>query len=54
MIWGSLRDPPRAGADDPGYGFATKIVDGDGDGVNEAVIYDRRYLWVHRAAEPAP
>jgi len=45
---------PRARADDLGYGFATKIVDWDGDGVNEAVIYDRRYLWVYHAAEPAP
>jgi hypothetical protein len=41
--------PPKARADDLGYGFATKIVDWDGDGVNEAVIYDRRYLWVYRA-----
>ncbi len=43
--------PPGARADDLGYGFATKIVDWDGDGVNEAVIYDRRYLWVYRAEE---
>jgi hypothetical protein len=42
--------PPRARADDLGYGFATKIVDWDGDGANEAVIYDRRFLWVFRAA----
>lgn len=41
--------PPRARADDLGYGFATKIVDWDGDGMREAVIYDRRYLWVYRA-----
>ncbi|MBM3861298.1 MAG: hypothetical protein FJ395_16850 [Verrucomicrobia bacterium] len=39
--------PARARADDLGYGFATKIVDWDGDGVNDAVIYDRRYLWVY-------
>ncbi len=42
--------PPRARADDLGYGFATKIVDWDGDGQREAVIYDRRWLWVYRAA----
>lgn len=41
--------PPKARADDLGYGFATKILDWDGDGVNEAVIYDRRYLWVYHA-----
>lgn len=46
--------PPRARADDLGYGFAVKMVDWDGDGRNEAVIYDRRFLWVYRAAEPAP
>jgi len=46
--------PPRARADDLGYGFATKIVDWDGDGVKEAVIYDRRYLWVYRATQSAP
>ncbi|HPM79861.1 MAG TPA: hypothetical protein PLF81_04150 [Candidatus Anammoximicrobium sp.] len=44
--------PPGARGDDLGYGFATKIVDWDGDGANEAVIYDRRYLWVYRTAEP--
>ncbi|MBT3382011.1 MAG: hypothetical protein HN742_26210 [Lentisphaerae bacterium] len=36
---------PQARADDMGYGFATKIVDWNGDGNPEAVIYDRRYLW---------
>ena len=46
--------PPRARGDDLGYGFATKIVDWDGDGVKEAVIYDRRYLWVYRAGKPVP
>jgi hypothetical protein len=29
-----------------GYGFATQIVDWDGDGRLQPVIYDRRYLWV--------
>jgi hypothetical protein len=43
--------PAKARADDLGYGFATKIVDWDGDGVKEAVIYDRRYLWVYRPTE---
>jgi len=38
--------PDRARADDMGYGFATKIVDWDGDGQMHAVIYDRRHLWV--------
>jgi len=46
--------PPRARADDLGYGFATKIVDWDGDGVKEAAIYDRRYLWVYRPMESVP
>lgn len=45
--------PPRARADDLGYGFATKIVDWDADGALEAVIYDRRWLWVYRAEKSA-
>ncbi|MBM4079646.1 MAG: hypothetical protein FJ278_08095 [Planctomycetes bacterium] len=40
--------PPKARADDLGYGFATQVLDWDGDGVKEAVVYDRRYLWVYR------
>jgi len=46
--------PARARADDLGYGFATKILDWDGDGINDAVIYDRRYLWVYRPTESMP
>ena len=46
--------PPGSRADDMGYGFATKILDWDGDGLKEAVIYDRRYVWVYRAAQSAP
>jgi len=46
--------PPRARADDLGYGFATKIVDWDADGAKEAVIYDRRFLWVYRADGATP
>jgi len=38
--------PERARADDMGYGFATQIVDWGGDGVMQAVVYDRRHLWV--------
>jgi outer membrane protein assembly factor BamB len=46
--------PPRARADDLGYGFATKIVDWDGDGRPEAVVFDRRWLWVYRAEPMIP
>lgn len=38
--------PDRARADDMGYGFATQVVDWDGDRVMQAVVYDRRHLWV--------
>ena len=38
--------PDKARADDVGYGFATQIVDWDGDGAMKAVVYDRRHLWV--------
>jgi len=38
--------PDKARADDCGYGFGTQVLDCNGDGVKEAVIYDRRYLWV--------
>lgn len=38
--------PERARADDMGYGYATKVVDWEGNGALEPVIYDRRYLWV--------
>ena len=41
-----MQIPERARADDMGYGFATQIVDWDGDGTMSAVIYDRRHLWV--------
>lgn len=40
--------PEGARADDLGYGFATQALDWDGDGNLEALIYDRRYLWVFR------
>jgi hypothetical protein len=38
--------PEKARADDLGYGFATQVLDWNGDGLMEAVVYDRRYLWV--------
>ena len=34
--------------DDIGYGFALQSIDIDGDGEKEAVIYDRRFLWVYK------
>ena len=37
--------PPKARADDMGYGFATQMVDWNGDGIMEAVVYDRQHLW---------
>jgi hypothetical protein len=40
--------PAKARGDDLGYGFATKVMDWDEDGKAEAVVYDRRYLWVFR------
>lgn len=40
--------PPRGRADDFGYGYATRVMDWDGDGQAEVLIYDRRYLWVFR------
>ncbi|MCX7886680.1 MAG: hypothetical protein N3B01_05400 [Verrucomicrobiae bacterium] len=46
--------PARARADDLGYGFATQVVDWDGDGTNDAVIYDRRYLWVYNPTRLIP
>lgn len=46
--------PARARADDLGYGFATKVLDWDGDGVNDAIIHDRRYLWVYSPTKLTP
>jgi hypothetical protein len=40
--------PAGARGDDLGYGFATKVLDWDGDGRAEALVYDRRYLWVFK------
>jgi hypothetical protein len=34
--------------DDLGYSYAMQAVDIDGDGRDEAVIYDRRFLWVYQ------
>lgn len=45
-----MRIPDRARADDMGYGFATKLVDWDGGGIDEICIYDRRFLWRFPAA----
>ncbi|MBN1669394.1 MAG: hypothetical protein JXR37_00060 [Kiritimatiellae bacterium] len=33
--------------DDLGFGFALQSVDVDQDGIDEAVIYNRRYLWAY-------
>ena len=38
-------------ADDAGYGFAMQSLDIDGDGVDEILIYNRKYLWIYRLEE---
>jgi hypothetical protein len=45
---GEYELPKGARGDDLGYGFATKVLDWDGDGNLEALVYDRRYLWVFK------
>jgi hypothetical protein len=39
--------PAEARRDDIGWSFAMCTGDIDGDGRDEAIIYDRRYLWVY-------
>jgi len=43
----SVTLPKGTRRDDMGYGFGLQVCDADSDGRPEALIYDRRFLWVY-------